>query len=339
MTSVVGLVKLNGDNYFNWKFKMEMMLKEKKVWITIKDNAPDPVTTDWTEKDEIAFSTIGLNIDHSQIQHIRHCTTAKTAWNALKDIHEKDTQGNRVRILRKIMKERLNEGDDAEAHVNRMNGLFQKLMAFGSDLKPEFFMCGTLLATLPSSYDGLVTAMEAREEDKLACAYERSKIIEEYKRRQERDETNSDAAALKVYDKREPYKFHCFYCKEDGHIKRNCPKFKRIANAKNYRQSANLVDRENISGTSDEILFVFGSFEDWVVDSGATVHVCCSKDKFTDFDDNHRENIAVANGQEVTAIGKGTIVFELLNEHGNITTVKMHDVLFVPSLKRELIIR
>lgn len=167
MDSKVAIIKLNGDNYFHWKFKMEMFLRREKAWISITDNRPEPVTAAWKDADEKALTTIALSVDDSQIQHIRDCKAAKESWTALKDIHEKDSTGNRVHLLRLIMKEKLNEGDDAEVHVNKMHELFQKLLALGTELKPEFFMCGTLLATLPSSYDGLVTALENKNEDQL----------------------------------------------------------------------------------------------------------------------------------------------------------------------------
>jgi len=55
---------------------------------------------------------------------------------------------------------RESESGDAEVHVNKMHELFQKLLALGTEIKPEFFMYGTLLAILlPSSYDALVTTL------------------------------------------------------------------------------------------------------------------------------------------------------------------------------------
>lgn len=118
------ITKLNGDNYFNWKFKMQMLMKEKGVWKAIKDEAPTPVTDDWTSIDEKALTTIALSIEDDQIQLIRNCVTAKYAWNALKDFHEKDSPSNRVHILRTIMSQRLEEGGNIEVHVTMMNDLF-----------------------------------------------------------------------------------------------------------------------------------------------------------------------------------------------------------------------
>lgn len=85
------------------------------------------------------------------------------------------------------MRQRVDENSDMEAHVNRMNELFQQLLALGDELNPEFIMSATLLGSLPSSYDGLITALEARSETELSSSFVRSKIIEEYRRRKDRD--------------------------------------------------------------------------------------------------------------------------------------------------------
>lgn len=138
MDSKLTMAKLNAENYFNWKFKMEMFLRREKVWTSISEASPDPLTAAWNDANERALTAIALSVEDSQIQHIRDCKTAKEQWEALKDVHEKDTTGNRVHLLRLIMKERLEEGGDAEAHISRMTELFQKLMALGTELKPEF---------------------------------------------------------------------------------------------------------------------------------------------------------------------------------------------------------
>lgn len=337
------ITKLDGENYLNWRFKMEMLLKEKKVWLVISQSKPDPVTTAWTENDEKAFTTIALTIEDSQIQHIRNCTTAVDAWNALKEVHEKDTHSNRVRLLRLIMKEHLEEGGDAEAHVNRMNELFQKLLALGTELKPEFFMCATLLATLPSSYDPLVTALEARNEIELTSPYVRSKIIEEYKRRKERDSSASDTTALKVNSNLNRSKeFHCFFCKEEGHIRRNCSKYKEWLKKKSDNtQKANAVE-EATSNTvwvnnEGELLFAVGESDfDWIMDSGATCHIVCKKDNFVNLTE-HEELVSVADKRKVLAIGKGSIVVNTINQDGKIKTVKLENVLYAPDIGGNLI--
>lgn len=162
-----------------------MLLIEKEVWNVIEDPVPEEITNEWLRKDQKAHSTIALNVEDDQIQHIRNCETSKNAWLALKEFHEKDTANSRVSILRKLMTKKIDERDNMETHVNLMIELFQKLLALGDGFEPEFLLSAILLGSLPPSYDSLVAVLESRDEE-LTSNYVCSKVIDEYKRRKDR---------------------------------------------------------------------------------------------------------------------------------------------------------
>lgn len=182
---------------------------------------------------EKAHTTIALNIEDEQIQHIRHCETAKGAWNNLKDFHEKDTSNNKVSILRQLMTTKLNEGGDVEAHVARMTELFQRFIAYGDDLKPELILCVTILSSLPESYDVLVTTLENRR-DEWTSSVVYSAVIAEYRKRLERSRDNNVEAVLKISSSKgessntkgtfDMSKSKCLFCKRKGHWKKDCRK-------------------------------------------------------------------------------------------------------------------
>lgn len=330
------ITKLNADNYFNWRYKMQMLLTEKGVWKAITGNAPDPVTDAWTEGDQKAHATIALNVDDGQIQHIRNCITARAAWEALKEFHEKDSPGNRVYILRKIMRLRLEEGGDIEEHVSKLNELFQKLLALGDNITPDFFKCATLLGSLPESYDSLVIALEACSEE-LTSAVVISKVMAEYKRRTERNTETKSGVALRVGSSSKTKTKVCYFCKGDGHYKSECSKYKAWLSKKKEKcdgqQKANLTE----SGNDDQFLFTTSLDNGWIVDSGATCHIVGQKQQFVYFNKNHREEVYVANGQQMSAEGKGTIRVNFINKFGNRTSVEIADVLFIPEIKGNLI--
>lgn len=340
--SKFSISRLNQDNYFNWKFKMQMLLIERGCWKSITDVPPDPITNGWMESDQKALTTIALNVDDSQIQHIRDCKSALEAWNALKEFHEKDSPCNRVYILRQIMRLRLDEGGNIEDHLRNLNELFQKLMALGQDIKPDFFKCATLLGSLPPSYDGLVTALEARNEE-LTSTLVCSKVIAEFKRRKERNMESGDEVALRigkeVGSSRNRIKV-CYFCKHEGHFKHDCPKYKSWLakkNSKGVNNAANLAE----CSSQDDIQYLFSTSEinygEWIIDSGATCHISGQKDLFEELDENFKEKVFVANGQQVSAQGKGVLTVQLLNKFGKCITVKISDVLYIPEVKGNLI--
>lgn len=84
----VMFAKLCGENYFTWKYKMEMYLRKEKVWLAISTERPtvpvpsEGVTTAmitaaetqagvYDEKDDLARALIGLCVEGSQLAHIQ----------------------------------------------------------------------------------------------------------------------------------------------------------------------------------------------------------------------------------------------------------------------------
>lgn len=311
---------------------MEMLMKEKEVWRVIKERAPVPVSEEWKKWDEKALTTIALNVDDDQIQHIRNSSTAKHAWKALEEFHQKDSPSNRVHILRTIMHQKLEEGGNVETHVSKMNELFQKLLALCDEIKPEFFMCATLLGSLPESYDGLIQALEARSEEDLTVSLVSSKLIADYRRRMERNHDEKEPIALKVGSLQIKDDVMCYFCKQSGHMKKDCPKYKEWSQKKR-NEKANVVTSEN----RDQFLFVSAIVDGWIMDSGATCHIVGSKEDFVEFNANHREKIFVANGNQVQATGRGSVRVDFLNEFGDEKSIKIVDVLYVPNIKGNLI--
>jgi hypothetical protein len=87
------ITKLNNDNYSVWKFKMELLLMKEDLWSQVSTKKPAETTAapSWQKRDDRARATIGLLVEDSQLIHIRKDTTAKGAWESLKNYHEKST--------------------------------------------------------------------------------------------------------------------------------------------------------------------------------------------------------------------------------------------------------
>ena len=71
-----------------------------------------------------------------------------------------------------------------------------------------------------------------------------------------------------------------------------------------------------------------GPLNDWIVDSGATCHMCCD-DKL--FDELHRLKqpleVTLGDGYTVEATGRDTVVLELTKVGGKASRCKLHEVL------------
>ena len=104
-------------------------------------------------------------------------------------------------------------------HLKSMTEICNKLSAIGEPVNEEDRVV-YLLASLPESYNVLVTALEAN------TAVPALAVVTE--RRRSRDEESSKST-LATRVKKKPI---CYFCQKVGHIKRKCEDFARARGPK-----------------------------------------------------------------------------------------------------------
>lgn len=72
----------------------------------------------WTKRDSIVRVRIGLSVKDDELIHIRSAETAKVAWEALKDYHQKATLTSKVLLLKRLCRTVLTEDGDMESHIS-----------------------------------------------------------------------------------------------------------------------------------------------------------------------------------------------------------------------------
>lgn len=308
------IAELNNENYFTWKFRVELLLIKDDVWHVIEKPAPvlspdrsNQSTVDaWKKCDDKARSTIGLLVEDNQLNHLRNKATAKLLWDALKGHHERSTLSNKVILMRKICCAKLEEDGDMEAHIYELTGLFQRLVALGETQLSDSWSVAMILSSLPESYDALVSALEIRPEEDLTLSLVEAKLIGEYQRRRASQSLNrhdSNDSAMKVSEKDTRL---CFFCKRSGHLKRTCASYAAWKEKQERKPSehAKLVER-NVSPIRaeqrEEYLFMVSTKPnnlrntDWTLDSAATSHTTGNKNLFASLTYGNYGTIKVAN--------------------------------------------
>lgn len=208
-----------------------------------------------------------------------------------------------------------------------------------------------LLASLPDTYNVLVTALEASETvPSLEVVSERI-LHQERKFKEKSSDVESAMTSRRVPNKPKP---KCYNCGRMGHIKRHCRvKSQRDDGTKeacleNKKQRATVSIEQNFDVDSDDYglcngvvdcaLSVSSGSCGWIVDSGATSHMCSKKKAFTSpYQLEEPIKVTVGDGRALTAVGKGDVVLciELPNSHMRSCT--LHDVLYVPDLSYNLL--
>jgi hypothetical protein len=87
--------KLDGENYVNWKFKLQTLMEGFNVWsIACGDEAKPTTSTtsvqDWERRENKEKVLLRMSIKDNIIPHIRECKMSQETWEVLKGLYEMD---------------------------------------------------------------------------------------------------------------------------------------------------------------------------------------------------------------------------------------------------------
>ena len=131
----------------------------------------------------------------------------------------------------------------------------------------------------------------------------------------------------------------CHYCKKYGHIQKNC--FERIKAEETAKQGGSENVRRKKSKANKvelvtcHVLGVNESAHDWIVEAGATGHICNSKMLFEDF--HSPQKLTLVDGHTLPAIGRGAVEVKLNLPRGESNIGRLSDVLYMPTLAYNLL--
>ena len=110
-----------------------------------------------------ALATIVLSVEPALLYLIGDPEEPTTVWKKLADQFQKKTWANKLALRRKLYSLQLREDGAVQEHIKEMTEIFDELSVIGDPLSEEDRVV-YLLASLPESYNMLVTALEANAE-------------------------------------------------------------------------------------------------------------------------------------------------------------------------------
>lgn len=346
-----GVSKLTGENYVSWKFQMKHLLRSQDLFTFVDgssvkpaDDAEEAVKIKYVSSVNKAYSLLALSVSTDLIYLISDCEEPVTAWNKLKAHFERNTLGNKLYLKKLYFRSMMSEGTPIEEHLKFMKELTDKLAAVDAVITEEDQVV-TLLGSLPTSFDNLVTALEARVDDISLSFVHQALLNDELKRRDVKPATIPCDRALASTGKRfssQKRDVTCFQCGERGHIRRNCPKGRPM-----QMHSGNQVGNQvgNCTGAVIDDT-AFGATESssqtestyhttnspWIIDSGASRHMTGRKELFSTYEKlSTPEKVSVGDGRILDAIGHGTVKVELTHKRTR-KQIRFEHVLHVPDL-------
>lgn len=335
--------KLDGSNWVTWKFQMKHSLLAKDLWgyvdgsVVLAADATADVITAHTKNSQKALAFIVLAIKPCQLYLVTSCITPIDAWNCLCNHYEVNSLGNKLYLKKQYFRAEMKTGTSVDSHIKYMKELSDRLASIGSPIADEDQVVA-LLGSLPSNYDSLVTALEARL-DNISIGFVQQMLKHEEQKQNLKVNVPDDKALYS--DQSRKYsnsnnsnynRTRCFHCNKLGHIQRNCPS---RSNANKSYHKAKPV--EEVDGEDDFLFMVAPSFNDkdkWIVDSGASSHMTFNRSYFTSFTQyDNPEKVGLGDGRTLDAIGFGLVKLNLLKgSHSSYGCAKLVNVLYVPNL-------
>ena len=338
-----------------------MALMKDGLWSIVSgsERPPDPSQTDkyakFVTRRDRALAVIVLSVEPSLLYLIGDPEDPITVWQKLADQFQKKTWANKLELRRKLYSLRLKNGDCVHDHIKAMTEVFDALSVVGDPVSEEDRVVH-LLASLPDSYNMLVTALETNAEvPKMELVTER--LLHE--ERKMKDRKSTDSSYEKAMTVKQPFRKgpKCHHCGKFGHIKRNCRKFaqenkfnsadkEQRKSTKHRATTAETKQTDSSSSDGESIGLVVrhafsasvGRHDSWIIDSGATCHMCHDKGLFVELCKLEKPlEVTLGDGYDLHAVGRGVVLLETKLPSGRTKKCKLQDVLYVPKLSYNLL--
>lgn len=355
------IVPLKGpSNYATWRVQCKMALTKEGLWGIVSGNEAAPAATAepkvieaYNSRKDKALATVVLAVHPSLLYLFGDPTDPVVVWKKLEDQFQKKSWANRLHLRRKLHSMKLKENESVQDHVKVMLEIFNELSVVGDAITDDDKVV-YLLASLPESFDTLVTALESNVDvPQMDTVIER--LIHEERKLKDRQGSSEprNSGALAARHKNKPRGPQCYGCKKFGHIQRNCPerahdsdqlkkvkKGRKNESAHKARVKSDESDSDEVGLVTRQLLSVTDSSEtdQWIIDSGATCHMCNDRKSFVKIATlKKRQDVALGDGHILSATKAGDVTVKLLLSSGKTKRCRLQNVLYVPDLSYNLL--
>lgn len=337
--------KLNGANYRSWKFNMKMTLVQRELWQHITGEASLPVDHTPEEgerfknKENKALATIALGVEPEHQIHILDCEKASDAWEALQRIFEPKSRARILQLKKQMLFIKLESSETMNSYLARLKTCSDSLKEVGYEFRDDD-LAYAMLSGLPDAYDGIVMTLANLDDDKFKSTEIKEILMNEYERRAMKKVGHTQDQPKEAYhqakESSKEEKRKCFKCNKIGHLANNCNSKSVNTKGNRKRWTPNTHRNNNV------LLLELNNTQlddSWLIDSGATHHVCKHREWFAKYKPITSKIIYSADSNSsdtLKAIGVGDIDIQTYigNRKLNLTLINVYHV---PNIRRNLL--
>ena len=340
---------LNGTNFKIWLENVEIVLGcldlDLALWMerpTSTPENPNEVKIEkWDRSNRMSLMIMKRSIPEAFRGSITESKDAKKFLEEIKQIFAKNEKTETSNLLATLISMRYKGKGNIREYIMEMSNLAGKLKALKLQLS-EDLLVHLVLISLPAQFSQFIVSYNTQK-DKWSLNELISHCVQE-EERIKRDRTESahlasnsqnnkrkrtkDTAESKAQQKKlntQVKAFTCNFCKKEGHMKRECPKY-----------AAWRVKKGNLLAlVCFEVNLTSVPKDTWWVDSGATTHISLSLQGclWSRLPSDAERFIYVGDGKTFAVEAIGT--FRLLLKTG--LYLELEETYVVPSFRRNLV--
>ena len=358
----IDVMKFDGKiNFGMWRCEVIDALLTQGLNDTIELEAkPSGVEENsWILKNRMTCAVIRSCLTQDIKYQVMTETSAKKVWDILESKYLTKSIESRLHLKRRLYRFQLKKGVSIDDHLNDYTKLLADLVNVDVDIEDEDKAL-ILLSSLPdeeyetfvltlingkaslkyNEVTGALVSYEMRRKDRVSSGSTSGEALTVRGRSptkqggQERSRSKSKSGKSKVA------KDQCFKCKKKGHWLKDCPENKKNKKKGKSEQTteANVVTEGNDTDSSNYSLSITSSINyadssEWLLDSGATYHVCPKREWFSSFENIDGGVVFMGNDHTCQMVGIGIVRMKMFDG----AVRELTEVRYMPALRKNLI--
>lgn len=315
---VKGII-LNGGNWPAWRLQTSIVLKARDLFEVV--SSPKPQTEDkstlekWEDKDKKAQELIILRIDESVLPYLSTCVTSHEMWERLVNLYEAQSKVGVHLMQQKFYNLKF------EAPMAKFLASVEEIVAALKSKKEEIsekMVITKILMTLPDCYRHFISAWESVPPDQQTLSSLSSRLLVEEERNGACDEEATTALLTKSgqprkFSERSASELKCYECGMTGHFRKDCRNRKCNYCGKIGHIYRDCRARQSSSKSPNAFIMPGYSLESWVMDTGASEHMCKDLESFTNYSKVSDQFVTIGDGKKLKILGIGDVKIDAFN--------------------------
>jgi hypothetical protein len=336
--------KFNGDNFIAWRDRLEAILEAEEVLFVI--TTARPLTEDQTEKqakwdkaNAMAKAWLKSAITDDVLHLIRDKQTTKEILDTLRDRYQRKSDANIHHLKAQLYNYRMSDEKTITENLVFITNILAQLSTIDATM-PATDQVSIMLNSLPPSFKewkDIHNHIDSKETPESLI----SKLLDEERRRKGSTSTRDDEA----YNIRGKKKY-CPIHQSNTHALDECysntksRNYLKARNTRKWKESNKDRNKDNNKGkqtdNNDEHVNLIQDPYVWILDSGATSHICCKAEAFTKLNKKN-SYVYLANDSKVKVSGIGTVPLRMALPDNSSIILELKNVLLIPSFNKNFL--